>query len=61
MSDQSNLSERLKARYLEILGVEEADPDLAFLNRIVSAHLVGAPFENISKLYRFRLDADIYS
>lgn len=56
MPDQSNLNERLRARYLEILGIAEADTNLASLKRIVSAHLVRAPFENISKLYRFRLD-----
>ena len=46
----------LKNHYLEILGVEVADPSLELLERIVAAHLIRAPFENLSKLHRFRID-----
>lgn len=56
MTDCNKMDERLGGRYLEVLGLEESTLTLEFLKRIVSAHLVRAPFENISKLYRFRLD-----
>jgi N-hydroxyarylamine O-acetyltransferase len=56
MHEPSRMNEDLKARYLQILGIDESPPTLGFLNRIVSAHLVRIPFENISKLHRFRLD-----
>lgn len=41
-------------RYLEVLGVEPGPPGLGLLVELVSAQLVAAPFENISKLYRYR-------
>jgi len=44
----------LKRQYLAILGVEEAEPTFELLRRIVAAQLIRAPFENISKLYRYR-------
>jgi len=41
-------------RYLEVLGVEPGPPSLGLLVELVLAQLVAAPFENISKLYRYR-------
>lgn len=37
-------------KYLTLLGVEEAKPSLELLNKIVKAHIIKVPFENISKL-----------
>ncbi len=37
-------------KYLKLLGVEAADPSFDILCRIVKAHLIKIPFENISKL-----------
>jgi len=37
-------------RYLGILGVAPAPPSLEHLERLVRAHLVAVPFENVSKL-----------
>jgi N-hydroxyarylamine O-acetyltransferase len=37
-------------KYLKLLGVEAADPSFDLLRRIVKAHLIRIPFENISKL-----------
>jgi len=41
-------------RYLNILGVADAKPDLDSLRRLVRAQLTRAPFENVSKLYLAR-------
>jgi arylamine N-acetyltransferase len=41
-------------RYLEVLGVSPGPPSSGLLAELVSAQLVAAPFENISKLYRHR-------
>jgi len=41
-------------RYLDILGVEPGSPNSGLLTELVSAQLVAAPFENISKLHRLR-------
>lgn len=41
-------------RYLEVLGVEPGPASPGLLAELVSAQLVAAPFENISKLYRYR-------
>jgi arylamine N-acetyltransferase len=41
-------------RYLEVLGVEPRAASPVLLAELVSAQLVAAPFENISKLYRHR-------
>lgn len=38
-------------KYLELLKIEVAEPSFEFLKRIVKAHLIAVPFENISKLY----------
>lgn len=56
MTDRKMMNEQLRGRYLHVLGLEESSPTLEFLKRIVTAHLMRAPFENISKLYRFRLN-----
>ena len=39
---------------MEILGIRKKDPELSELGRIVHAHMVRIPFENISKLYYLR-------
>jgi len=41
--------------YLRVLGVTRAEPSLEALHRLVRAHLMGIPFENISRLYRCRV------
>jgi hypothetical protein len=38
-------------KYISTLGVKETIPYLKLLNKIVRAHLIKIPFENISKLY----------
>ncbi len=43
------------ARYLWLLDVEQSKPTLAALRDIVRAHLMRVPFENISKLYRWKI------
>ncbi len=45
-----NADKILFKKYLTLLGVKEADPSLVLLNKIVKAHLIKVPFENISKL-----------
>ena len=37
-------------KYLELIGIEASDPTFGLLKRIVKAHLIKIPFENISKL-----------
>jgi len=37
-------------KYLELLAVKKSSPDLNLLKKIVKAHLIKVPFENISKL-----------
>ena len=37
-------------RYLKLIGVKQNTPNLELLQRIVRAHLIKIPFENISKL-----------
>ena len=37
-------------KYLRLIGVEAAVPSYELLRRIVKAHLIKIPFENISKL-----------
>jgi arylamine N-acetyltransferase len=51
-----HLSNSETARYLSILELETKEPDLLFLNDIVKSHLWHIPFENISKLYRWKID-----
>ena len=38
-------------RYLSLLGIEQEEPSLGHLRRLVRAQLIRVPFENISKLY----------
>jgi N-hydroxyarylamine O-acetyltransferase len=49
-----NLSEAQADRYLRLLGVAAATSGLAALNALVRAQVTRVPFENISKLYRFK-------
>jgi len=42
--------EKLFDKYLDLLGVEASFPSFEFLCKIVRAHLLKVPFENISKL-----------
>jgi arylamine N-acetyltransferase len=37
-------------KYLELLGVTKSESDFDLLKKIVNAHLINVPFENISKL-----------
>jgi len=37
-------------KYLRLLGIDLAEPTAGFLSKIVRAHLIKVPFENISKL-----------
>ena len=37
-------------KYLKLLGIDSAEPTAGFLSKIVRAHLIKVPFENISKL-----------
>lgn len=46
MTDQKKLFNR----YLELLGIEASKPSFELLGKIVKAHLIKVPFENISKL-----------
>lgn len=46
MVSQQNLFEK----YLELLGVNKSEPSFDFLKKILKAHLIKVPFENISKL-----------
>jgi len=38
-------------KYLSLLEVKASSPSLELLNKIVKAHLIKVPFENVSKLY----------
>jgi N-hydroxyarylamine O-acetyltransferase len=49
-----HLTESQVGRYLSLLGVPRSAPGVDALRTIVSAHLLRVPFENISKLYRWR-------
>jgi arylamine N-acetyltransferase len=42
--------EKLFSKYLQLLGVDKSKQGLDLLNRVVKAHLIKVPFENISKL-----------
>jgi arylamine N-acetyltransferase len=42
-------------RYLRILGVSESEPSWRALEELTSAHLITMPFENVSKIYRARV------
>ena len=43
-------NKKLFDKYLDLLGVEASSPSFEFLCRIVRAHLLRIPFENVSKL-----------
>lgn len=45
-----NTYKTLFKRYLSLLGAERSSPSLEHLKKIVKAHLIKVPFENISKL-----------
>ena len=45
-----NVDKSLFKKYLSLLEAEEASPSRELLNKIVKAHLIKVPFENISKL-----------
>jgi N-hydroxyarylamine O-acetyltransferase len=47
-------SEAWVGRYLDLLGVDHAPPDLAALGRLTSAHLSAVPFENVTSILRRR-------
>lgn len=53
MSRESNRA-ALFARYLKLLGQAPAPPTLESLAKLVRAHIIRCPFENISKLYRVK-------
>jgi N-hydroxyarylamine O-acetyltransferase len=48
------LSEAQVATYLRVLGAVEAAPSRRALDELVRAQVTRVPFENISKLYRFK-------
>jgi N-hydroxyarylamine O-acetyltransferase len=50
------VEERLIERYLRLLGVTRQKPTLQALSELVFSHLTKVPFENISKLYRWKRD-----
>jgi N-hydroxyarylamine O-acetyltransferase len=45
------MSKSIYYRYLDALRISESKPSLAALTKIIKAHLMYVPFENISKLY----------
>lgn len=45
-----NFKQTLFDKYLDLLRVKKSKPDLDLLRKIVKAHLIRIPFENISKL-----------
>jgi len=49
---------KLFDKYLYLLGVEESSPSFEFLCKIVRAHLLRIPFENVSKLLHKKQDMD---
>jgi N-hydroxyarylamine O-acetyltransferase len=49
-----SLSESQMDAYLRVLGVAMAGPSRGALNELVRAQVTRVPFENISKLYRFK-------
>jgi arylamine N-acetyltransferase len=51
---QRGISTATFTRYLRILGVDRRAPSLEALTELTRAHLTGVPFENVSKLYRYR-------
>ncbi len=50
----TNLTRSEAERYLRLIGISQCEPSPDVLTRIVRAHLAKIPFENISKLWRWR-------
>jgi N-hydroxyarylamine O-acetyltransferase len=50
--------QKLFDKYISLLGIELDEPSLEFLKRIVKAHLLRIPFENISKLLQKKQGAN---
>jgi arylamine N-acetyltransferase len=50
----TNLNHSEAKRYLALLDIPESEPNLDALTLIVRAHMTRVPFENISKLYRWK-------
>lgn len=50
---------KLFDRYLRLLEINPRNPDLIFLNELISAQMRAVPFENISKLYHFQKSGQI--
>lgn len=50
-----NISRAAFDRYLDILGITRTGPDLDALSELTSHHLRRVPFENVSKIYRVRI------
>ncbi|HEY3351551.1 MAG TPA: arylamine N-acetyltransferase [Thermoanaerobaculia bacterium] len=49
------LSDDLVDRFLRILGTTSQDPGLAALRELVAAYVTRVPFENVSKIHRWKL------
>ncbi len=54
MNPERSISADDCERYLRILDVPRREPGLDALVQLTSAHLTRVPFENVSKLYRYR-------
>lgn len=50
----SPLTAQWTQRYLSLLGVEHGDPSLEALTRLIRAHVLAVPFENVTALLRRR-------
>jgi len=48
------MDRRQLEKYLALLGVPESDPGPESLRKLVRAHLMNVPFENVSKLFRWK-------
>jgi arylamine N-acetyltransferase len=53
-----NSDSKLFDRYLDVLQASREEPSLEALSRVVSAHLIRVPFENVSKVLRKLSGAD---
>jgi arylamine N-acetyltransferase len=52
--ETATLDARQRARYLDLLGLQARPPSAEALAELVAAHLARVPFENVSKLLRWR-------
>lgn len=50
ISDNMSIPSSLFKTYMNLLGIKPAEPSFDLLRKIVKAHLIKVPFENISKL-----------